>query len=69
MTVTMKKVARRAGVSISTVSRVLSGHPYVREELSRKVKRNSEEVLHLVTRNAVPQLPAGRHFYAWCLFC
>ncbi|MRN53651.1 LacI family DNA-binding transcriptional regulator [Paenibacillus monticola] len=44
MTVTMKKVARRAGVSISTVSRVLSGHLNVREEISCKVKRIMKEL-------------------------
>lgn len=44
MTVTMKKVARRAGVSISTVSRVLSGQPKVRDEVSRKVRQAMEEL-------------------------
>ncbi|QSF47888.1 LacI family DNA-binding transcriptional regulator [Paenibacillus tianjinensis] len=44
MTVTMKKVARRAGVSISTVSRVLTGHSNVREETSRKVRQTMEEL-------------------------
>lgn len=44
MTVTMKKVARRAGVSISTVSRVCSGQPKVREEVSRKVRQVMEEL-------------------------
>ncbi|MEK4059737.1 MULTISPECIES: LacI family DNA-binding transcriptional regulator [Paenibacillus] len=44
MTVTLKKVARRAGVSPSTVSRVLSGHPNVKEETSRKVKEIMEEL-------------------------
>ncbi|MCL6604181.1 MAG: LacI family DNA-binding transcriptional regulator [Paenibacillus sp.] len=44
MQVTMKKVARRAGVSSSTVSRVVSGHPNVREETSRKVKKIMDEM-------------------------
>ncbi|KGE18845.1 LacI family DNA-binding transcriptional regulator [Paenibacillus wynnii] len=44
MKVTMKKVARRAGVSSSTVSRVVSGHPNVREETSRKVKKIMDEM-------------------------
>ncbi|WP_379161653.1 LacI family DNA-binding transcriptional regulator [Paenibacillus sp. sgz5001063] len=58
MTVTMKKVARRAGVSISTVSRVLSGHPHVREELSRKVRRTVKELGYtpnLVAKSLVTQ--------------
>ncbi|KAI7255978.1 hypothetical protein KC345_g11048, partial [Hortaea werneckii] len=40
----MKKVARRAGVSISTVSRVCSGQPKVRDEVSRKVRQVMEEL-------------------------
>lgn len=44
MTVTIKKVARRAGVSSSTVSRVLSGHANVRAETSRKVHKIMEEM-------------------------
>lgn len=44
MAVTMKKVAHRAGVSISTVSRVLTGQPNVREETSRKVRQTMAEL-------------------------
>ena len=35
---TIKDVALKAGVSFKTVSRVLNGEPYVRDELCRKVK-------------------------------
>lgn len=44
MVVTLKKVARRAGVSPSTVSRVAAGHPNVREETFRKVKRIMDDM-------------------------
>ncbi|MFZ2780422.1 MAG: LacI family DNA-binding transcriptional regulator [Rectinemataceae bacterium] len=40
----IKDVAARAGVSVTTVSRVLNGHPYVREELKSKVERAIEEL-------------------------
>jgi DNA-binding LacI/PurR family transcriptional regulator len=33
----IKAVARKAGVSISTVSRVLSGHPYIKSETRQQV--------------------------------
>ncbi|MEK4517440.1 LacI family DNA-binding transcriptional regulator [Paenibacillus sp. FSL H8-0122] len=44
MTVTIKDVAKKAGVSPSTVSRVLSGHPRISLETSRKVKVIMEEM-------------------------
>ncbi|MFB9279106.1 LacI family DNA-binding transcriptional regulator [Cohnella cellulosilytica] len=44
MTVTIKDVAKEAGVSPSTVSRVISGHPRISAETSRRVKRIMEEL-------------------------
>ncbi|MGV2787463.1 LacI family DNA-binding transcriptional regulator, partial [Clostridium perfringens] len=44
MSVTIKDVAKRAGVSPSTVSRVLSNHPRISRETSRKVKEIMEEM-------------------------
>ena len=37
MTVTIRDVAEKAGVSNATVSRVLANHPYVREEVRKRV--------------------------------
>ena len=34
---TIKDVARKAGVSLATVSRVLNGHPYVADDVRRRV--------------------------------
>jgi transcriptional regulator with XRE-family HTH domain len=36
---TMEDVARKAGVAISSVSRVLSGHPDVSARMAKKLKR------------------------------
>lgn len=44
MAVTIKDVAKRAGVSPSTVSRVLSNHPRISRETTRKVKEIMEEM-------------------------
>lgn len=44
MTVTIKDVAKKAGVSPSTVSRVLSDHPRISRETSRKVKQIMDEL-------------------------
>ncbi len=38
----IKDVASSAGVSVTTVSRVLNGHPYVREEIRAKVAASIE---------------------------
>jgi LacI family transcriptional regulator len=43
-TVTIRDVARRAGVSVSSVSRALSGHPNVSDELRRRVARAALEL-------------------------
>ncbi|MFI2856091.1 LacI family DNA-binding transcriptional regulator [Paenibacillus sp. JSM ZJ436] len=44
MSVTIKDVAKKAGVSPSTVSRVLSNHPRISRETSRRVKDIMEEL-------------------------
>ncbi len=44
MAVTIKDVAKKAGVSPSTVSRVLSNHPRISRETSRKVKEIMDEM-------------------------
>lgn len=44
MTVTIKDVARAAGVSIATVSRVQNGNPGVREETQRLVREVAERM-------------------------
>lgn len=40
----IKDVARRAGVSVTTVSRVLNGEKYVKDDLKRKVNQAIEEL-------------------------
>ncbi|RUS46540.1 LacI family DNA-binding transcriptional regulator [Cohnella sp. AR92] len=44
MSVTIKDVAKKAGVSPSTVSRVLSNHPRISRETTKKVKEIMEEL-------------------------
>jgi len=44
MAVTIKDVAKKAGVSPSTVSRVLSNHPRISAETSRRVREIMEEL-------------------------
>jgi DNA-binding LacI/PurR family transcriptional regulator len=41
MTVTIKDIATRLGVSYTTVSRALRGHPYVNEELRAKIQETA----------------------------
>ncbi|WP_260983094.1 LacI family DNA-binding transcriptional regulator, partial [Bacillus pumilus] len=44
MSVKIKDVAKRAGVSTTTVSRVLNGEKYVREELKDRVNQAIEDL-------------------------
>lgn len=52
MAITMKDVAQRAGVSVATVSRVLHGHPNVREETRARVWQAIEELGYSPNRAA-----------------
>ncbi|KSU62046.1 hypothetical protein AS034_07890 [[Bacillus] enclensis] len=49
----IREIARLAGVSVSTVSRVLNEHPYVREEKRRRVLGAVEELNYIKNANAV----------------
>lgn len=49
----IKQIAKMAGVSISTVSRVLNNHPYVREEKRTAVLNAIEEIQYSRNMNAV----------------
>ncbi|MFD3683368.1 LacI family DNA-binding transcriptional regulator [Nocardiopsis sp. NPDC058631] len=48
----MRDVAHRAGVSLSTVSRVLRGAPGVAPEVRRRVQHAADELSYVVSRNA-----------------
>ncbi|ANS75873.1 hypothetical protein AWM70_15815 [Paenibacillus yonginensis] len=50
---TIKDIARLAGVSIATVSRVLNHHPYVQEDKRRRVEAIIEELNYRQNMNAV----------------
>ncbi|GAC1568664.1 MAG: LacI family DNA-binding transcriptional regulator [Ktedonobacteraceae bacterium] len=52
MTVTIKDIARRVGVSSATVSRVLSEKPHVSEELRKRVLATMEELSYNPNRVA-----------------
>lgn len=49
----IKDLAKRAGVSVTTVSRVLNHHPYVSEAKRIKVERAIDETGYLQNMNAV----------------
>jgi DNA-binding LacI/PurR family transcriptional regulator len=49
---TIKDVAKRAGVSVSTVSRVLNGHPYVTDQVRRQVLEAIRELNYHPSRVA-----------------
>ncbi|WP_435922804.1 LacI family DNA-binding transcriptional regulator [Paenibacillus sp. DYY-L-2] len=49
----IKEIARAAGVSVATVSRVLNGHPYVSEAKRRAVEKAMEQLQYARNMNAV----------------
>lgn len=49
----IKEIAKLAGVSVTTVSRVLSGHPYVSEEKRNRVQQVIEQEGYIPNANAV----------------
>lgn len=52
MGVTIKDVAKKAGVSTSTVSRVISDHPKITEKTKQKVRKVMEELQFHINENA-----------------
>lgn len=50
---TIKDIAKRAGVSITTVSRVLNEHPYVAEEKRLAVKKAIQQLNYAPNHNAI----------------
>lgn len=49
----IKEIAKLAGVSVSTVSRVLNNHPYVREEKRARVLETMKQLKYARNMNAV----------------
>lgn len=49
---TIYDIAKKAGVSITTVSRVINNHPYVHEETRQRVKQVLEETNFIPNSNA-----------------
>lgn len=49
----IREIAETAGVSITTVSRVLNGHPYVKEEKRQKVLETIERLEYARNMHAV----------------
>lgn len=61
MTVTIRDVAKHAGVSIKTVSRVINNEAFVREETRAKVIQAIEELGYVVNVSA-QRLASGRSY-------
>lgn len=59
--VNIKQIAKTAGVSVTTVSRVLNDHPYVNEEKRKRVLETVEELNYAKNENAV-HLLRGKTF-------
>ena len=49
----IRKIAKEAQVSTTTVSRVINNHPYVSEELRQRVLNVMEKIDYTPNRNAV----------------
>ena len=63
--VTIKDIAKLAGVSPSTVSRVVSNHPRISLETSRKVKEIMEQMGYhpnMMAKSLVSKTTQNRHF-------
>ncbi|KUP08406.1 hypothetical protein Q73_06650 [Bacillus coahuilensis m2-6] len=51
--VNIRDIAKKANVSITTVSRVINGHPYVKEDKRERVLAIMEEIGYQINMNAV----------------
>src|SRR5207253_6102347 len=58
MSITIRKVAKAANVSVGSVSRVLNGHPTVSPENAERVQRVIEELQYKPLRLRSPELTA-----------
>ncbi|MBP2000320.1 DNA-binding LacI/PurR family transcriptional regulator [Paenibacillus shirakamiensis] len=74
----IKDIAKKAGVSVATVSRVLNKHPYVRDEKRKRVEEviqelNYQQNIHAVhlstgkTRTLGLMIPSYNSFYSQAL--
>ncbi|MEH6889798.1 LacI family DNA-binding transcriptional regulator [Bacillus sp. JJ864] len=59
--VNIKQIAKTAGVSVTTVSRVLNEHPYVSEDKRQRVLETVEELNYAKNINAVHLLKGKTH--------
>lgn len=62
MSITVKEVAKKAGVATSTVSRVINDHPSISEETKKKVRKVMEElgyIPNLAARNLGKQISSA----------
>ncbi len=63
----IKDIAKKAGVSISTVSYALNGSSKVTEETRTRIQAIAEE-LNYVPNMAARTLKTSSNQYYWCLF-
>ena len=59
--VTMRDVARHAGVSPKTVSNVMNGYPYIREETRIKVLASIDALGYQMNIRPEPEVRPDRH--------